>query len=173
MLDDKYSLLDYLKFICNTKIKYEPRSKSYFQPFLYYLFAVIVSFLSFGIITIDKPLFFWPQVVIYAFSVVLFTTLILPPKVLEKHHGYNYYAERQEINRLCMVCIRPIQFREYHCTTCQQCTAQYDHHCFWINNCVGKYNILRFNVFLILSELCLCWVSYLSVRIFMILQTGG
>lgn len=51
MLDDKYSLLDYLKFICNTKIKYEPRSKSYLQPLLYYIFAMVVSFLSFGVIT--------------------------------------------------------------------------------------------------------------------------
>lgn len=71
-----------------------------------------------------------------------------------------------------MVCIRPIQFREYHCTTCQRCTPQYDHHCFWINNCVGKNNILRFNIFLVVSEACLCWVTYLSVRLFIILQLG-
>ncbi len=82
MLDDKYSLLDYLKFICNTKIKYEPRSRSYFQPFLYYSFAIIVSFLSFAIITIHNPIVFWVQLALYAFSVVLFTTLIIPPKAV-------------------------------------------------------------------------------------------
>lgn len=54
MLNDKYSLLDYLKFICNAKVKYEPRNRSYLQPLLYYLFAAIVTYISFGIITIDN-----------------------------------------------------------------------------------------------------------------------
>lgn len=72
-----------------------------------------------------------------------------------------------------MQCIRPMQSREYHCATCHTCTAQYDHHCFWINNCVGKGNIVRFNVFIVLSEIALCWAGYLSVRIFILLQAGA
>lgn len=52
MLDDKYSLLDYLKFICNAKVKYEPRNRSYLQPFLFYCLAALLAFLSFGVLTI-------------------------------------------------------------------------------------------------------------------------
>jgi len=74
------------------------------------------------------------------------------------------------MGRLCMECIRVLQAREYHCTTCHTCTPQYDHHCFWINNCVGKNNILRFNLFLILSQIALCWAAYLATRAFILLQ---
>jgi hypothetical protein len=35
---------------------------------------------------------------------------------------------------------------------------------------VGKNNILRFNLFLILSQIALCWAAYLATRAFILLQ---
>lgn len=94
MLDDRYSLLDYLKFICNAKVRYEPRRRSYLQPVLYYCLAAVLISLSFGVITVDNALVFWAQATTYTISVALFTSLILPPKQHEKHHTYGHYAER-------------------------------------------------------------------------------
>lgn len=71
-----------------------------------------------------------------------------------------------------MVCLHPMQAREYHCSTCRICVSQYDHHCFWINNCVGKNNIIRFNIFLILTEISLVWLGYLTISIIVLLIQG-
>lgn len=35
----------------------------------------------------------------------------------------------------------------------------YDHHCYWINNCVGKRNLRRFITFIVLFQLYLWYAG--------------
>jgi hypothetical protein len=64
-----------------------------------------------------------------------------------------------------MICVREMRPREHHCHICGTCIPQYDHHCTWINNCVGKHNLLRFNTFLIVLTLSLTWLAYLATHL--------
>lgn len=46
-----------------------------------------------------------------------------------------------------------------HCPDCDSCVEQFDHHCPWIGNCVGKRNYKYFIAFLF-STAMLCWFIF-------------
>ena len=46
---------------------------------------------------------------------------------------------------------------------CKTCIYRYDHHCPWINNCVGWHNTGRFTIFLVLTDLALLETLILTV----------
>lgn len=41
---------------------------------------------------------------------------------------------------LCKECKVPRPERTHHCSRCGVCVLRYDHHCIWINNCIGFKN---------------------------------
>ena len=45
----------------------------------------------------------------------------------------------------CMIIKTP---RSRHCSICNKCVERYDHHCPWINNCVGIKNHRSFMIFI-------------------------
>ncbi|TDG48619.1 hypothetical protein AWZ03_004948 [Drosophila navojoa] len=51
--------------------------------------------------------------------------------------------------------------RVHHCTTCQRCIRRMDHHCPWINNCVGENNQKYFLQFLFYAAM----LSFYSVAL--------
>ncbi len=94
MLDDKYTLVDYLKFACNAKVKYIPRKRSLFQPLIFYIVTAIMVFLSYGIITVNHPILFYFQSAIYAITFLLFTSLLFPPQPYIKAQSFNDFSEK-------------------------------------------------------------------------------
>jgi DHHC palmitoyltransferase len=50
--------------------------------------------------------------------------------------------------------------RCHHCRVCDRCVLQFDHHCLWVNNCIG-YNNYRSFVGLLLHIVLACWYCLL------------
>lgn len=52
--------------------------------------------------------------------------------------------------------------RARHCRECGRCVRRYDHHCPWLENCVGERNHPLFVAYLALQLLVLLWGVYLA-----------
>lgn len=47
-------------------------------------------------------------------------------------------------NYYCEYCDSFCNVKSKHCRVCNRCTSNFDHHCIWINNCVGSENYRSF-----------------------------
>ncbi|KAK2912040.1 hypothetical protein QQF64_027949 [Cirrhinus molitorella] len=64
--------------------------------------------------------------------------------------------------RRCGHCLVQQPMRSKHCQTCQHCVRRYDHHCPWIENCVGERNHRWFVLYLAVQLVVLLWGLYMA-----------
>jgi hypothetical protein len=62
----------------------------------------------------------------------------------------------------CRTCLLPKPARSKHCTICKRCISKLDHHCIFINNCVGYNNHHYFILLLLGTSILITYAAYVG-----------
>lgn len=72
------------------------------------------------------------------------------------------------INAMCPYCKVKKDLKSKHCHTCNHCIQNFDHHCSWINNCVGSKNSNYFIGFLINVIINIFYGYYIGYKFYQV-----
>lgn len=123
MLNEDFSLFDFVRLYCNIKIEYKPKKVRYVIPTLF-----VISFIM-NLFIINIFLSFTEDYVLYSeisFMFVLFCfylSLLLPRPTNEPRDMKSLLVEENErsIKKVCFICKNRYPKRGYHCDTCGVC----------------------------------------------------
>ncbi|KAF9370379.1 hypothetical protein CPC16_003743, partial [Podila verticillata] len=66
-------------------------------------------------------------------------------------------SKRDGRSRWCEICKIVKPDRCHHCSECNMCVLRMDHHCPWVNGCVGFGNYKQFYLFILYGSLSAVW----------------
>ncbi|KRX05905.1 Thioredoxin-like fold [Pseudocohnilembus persalinus] len=134
---------------------------------LYFINIYLIWFQRF-----ERGLFFYVYVVIFniLFFLLLWSmaqTMWTDPGKVPLYWGYFLDENENKKKRYCLICHIFKPERCHHCSACNRCVLNMDHHCPWITNCVGfnnrKFFILMLTYIMICDILAvfpMCYESY-------------
>eukprot|EP00913_Durusdinium_trenchii_P023492 g22070.t1 len=80
-------------------------------------------------------------------------------------------GDRQYLCRtLCVICRRVRSLRSFHCKLCGCCVQRMDHHCPWVDRCIGLQNQRSFYVFLLV--LAAVFILFIQLSLTFLEQDG-
>lgn len=101
-----------------------------------------------------------PQLLLFVTCLGLYISLLrskvpalpayIPPTPLGVHDVSVHVSTDAEVYTQCTECKVVKYPTTKHCRTCRVCVPEFDHHCVWLNTCVGAHNYRIFCVFIIL-----------------------
>lgn len=68
----------------------------------------------------------------------------------------------EKMEKVCGRCNRKKPSRTHHCSICGTCILKMDHHCPWLNNCVGYRNYRYFYLFLLWTAIATGYVGAIT-----------
>merc|ERR1719401_3255598 len=73
---------------------------------------------------------------------------------------YISLLEKGDFKQVCVVCRARREMRSHHCKECGRCVQRLDHHCPWIDNCVGLGNQRAFYFFIVVLLITILFLYY-------------
>ncbi|CAD8140432.1 unnamed protein product [Paramecium pentaurelia] len=83
----------------------------------------------------------------------------------QNNRGVYFDYEEHQLTQFCEVCIAYVKEQTKHCGYCNRCCEGFDHHCYWINNCIGRKNYKQFIGMIISTFLFLLYSIIVNARV--------
>ena len=121
--------------------------------FLFIILHIIIIFFVFFVLLpyFNSTIFGIIYVVISCLVFILYVSLSCsnPGRMVNKEYKdiLDLVESGQEAEDFCPLCLVKNKFRSKHCLICEMCVDEFDHHCFWVGNCIGKDNYTLFFIF--------------------------
>jgi palmitoyltransferase len=137
---------------------------------LFLLLFLILSFNSIFCILIQVNNFYYHifyfllMIVLFGFYLILYFS---NPGKIEKKHKMSFLdliEKGENLNYYCPYCLIKQNFKIKHCLICKICVDRFDHHCFWLDNCIGKENYNLFVAFLFYINLYILFNFGVSIH---------
>jgi palmitoyltransferase len=106
--------------------------------------------------------------IVFAVSTISFLACWLrDPGYIKKDPKLDFHdlIERFDPNHLCPECQVIRTERSRHCNICNKCVERFDHHCPWINNCVGTRNHGFFFIYILATIVYLSLVLFMCIKV--------
>ena len=140
-----------------------------FNTVFLYLFLMLGTFAA-------NAVFVYPYIYADGWFPLLFTffmaSMIFFALTVRKKPGYMKgsstvpfvrLVEKFEANLLCPHCEVICTADSRHCYICNECVERFDHHCQWVNNCIGVNNHSYFYIYIILEDVYLLLVIFMAI----------
>ena len=124
------------------------------------IYVSIFVFCHLILLTLVYPRLPWP-VSLAEFTLALLTLMFMSlasctnPGFVKNEVDFFDLVRIIDSTTLCPDCETVRTSRSRHCAVCHQCVERFDHHCPWINNCVGVKNHNYFLAYISLQWLVL------------------
>ena len=123
------------------KCKYQILVYSNYFKILLLILSLIPFFFLFYLKFDIKLIIYILWIIFFAYLIVRFYSV--DPTLYNNRRSYllNYLeTEEQSIEDYCINCQIVQHLNTVHCLICNKCIEGFDHHCFWINRCIGNKN---------------------------------
>ncbi|KAF1359183.1 zf-DHHC-domain-containing protein [Lizonia empirigonia] len=108
-------------------------------------------------ILLPQP-YFW----LYLSAKANTTTYITPQNHASQMVHYPYDRVLYHPGNTCSTCHFLKPARSKHCSICKTCVSRMDHHCIWVNNCLGRGNYKYFLFLLLSTGILIAYGAYLA-----------
>jgi palmitoyltransferase ZDHHC4 len=112
---------------------------------------------------------------LFAIAVALcFSVYFSDPGYLQQKKVFDLVAllNEYEPSSVCPDCESLRTPRSRHCNLCGRCVDRFDHHCPWVNNCIGRTNFRQFYAFLIVQAMYLA-TAFVSCIMYFWFEISG